>query len=513
MRLHQRHVSVAIVCCLLILSAAVVCVAPASADVIPWAPCFSQPTTAFKPSSVSRFGSEWVAKCACGVWKRHNGVDVDLRCGNAPVVAAASGVVRYAGSFGAGWGDCVILEHWVPGVGSATTLYGHITIAAGVKPGVRLKRGDRLGSIDPKMPRPPVHLHFGVRLAPYDAGAIRGALRACGNPTCGPAFPEKWTDPEAFLRDHRTPPSPTSPESQRENLRVVGVDRDGSRHDQLVEAYYEGYCMDLGARNIDPLPEGENQIGYPADDDYLKARLVTRSGNGYFQTFRRGDGQCTALMMRDGSDQVFWVHGAIWATYASGGGPERFGYPTSEEHAAPEGRAQDFERATLVFSSATGITDVRERQGTTPGEEIEGPDGGRYVWVPPGEFLMGSNDGESDERPVHRVQITRGFWLSKHEVTNAQYRRYCQASGQSFPTGSSQGEDHPVVYVSWEGAQGYCDHYGLRLPTEAEWEYAARGSAGRKYPWGDSGTRANAATGTISGQDMMRTRDRGRCRW
>ena len=126
-----------------------------------------------------------------------------------------------------------------------------------------------------------------------------------------------------------------------------------------------------------------------------------------------------------------------------------------------------------------------ERPGTRAGEEIIGPDGGKMVWVPPGEFMMGSNDGEDDEKPVHRVRITRGFWLGKCTVTNAQYRRFCGATGRSFPSDSNQGEEHPVVCVSWDDAVAYSQHYALRLPTEAEWEYAARGPEGRVYPWGN----------------------------
>jgi len=122
--------------------------------------------------------------------------------------------------------------------------------------------------------------------------------------------------------------------------------------------------------------------------------------------------------------------------------------------------------------------------GREAGEEIVGPDGGTYVWVPAGEFMMGS-DKYDDEKPVHEVQVTKGFWLGKHEVTNAQYGAFCKATGRRFPSESGQGDDHPVVYVDWEDATAYCEHYGLRLPTEAEWEYGARGSEGRTYPWGD----------------------------
>lgn len=128
----------------------------------------------------------------------------------------------------------------------------------------------------------------------------------------------------------------------------------------------------------------------------------------------------------------------------------------------------------------------RQGPGSKVAEEIAGPDGGPMVWVPPGEFMMGSNDALCEhEQPVHKVRLTQGFWLGEHTVTNAQYRDFCAATNRVFPTGSQQADDHPVVYVSWDDAMAYCQHHGLSLPTEAEWEYAARGTEGRKYPWGD----------------------------
>ncbi len=140
-------------------------------------------------------------------------------------------------------------------------------------------------------------------------------------------------------------------------------------------------------------------------------------------------------------------------------------------------------REACARTSATGSSARAVRK---VGEEITGPDGGVYVWVPAGDFMMGSPDGEGndDEHPQHRVRISQGLWLSKCEVTNAQYRAFCQATGGESPPKSDQGEHHPVVYVNWEDVKAYCDHYGLRLPTEAEWEYAARGPERRRYPWG-----------------------------
>ena len=92
-------------------------------------------------------------------------------------------------------------------------------------------------------------------------------------------------------------------------------------------------------------------------------------------------------------------------------------------------------------------------------------------------------DALSDGLPAHRVRITKGFWLGECAVTNAQYRRYCEKTGAGFPKDSDQGDRHPVDDVNWTVAQAYCKHYGLSLPAEAQWEYAARGLEDRRYPW------------------------------
>lgn len=125
--------------------------------------------------------------------------------------------------------------------------------------------------------------------------------------------------------------------------------------------------------------------------------------------------------------------------------------------------------------------------------------------IPAGQFLMGSNNGDADEKPVHTVHFD-AFYIDIYEVTNAEYKKFVDANPQweknhlprayhdgnylkhwnnnNYPSGEG---NYPVVYVNWYAAMAYAEWAGKRLPTEAEWEKAARGRLiGKKYPWGDS---------------------------
>jgi formylglycine-generating enzyme required for sulfatase activity len=117
------------------------------------------------------------------------------------------------------------------------------------------------------------------------------------------------------------------------------------------------------------------------------------------------------------------------------------------------------------------------------------------IKIPAGNFTMGSDAGEgaTDEEPEHVVYISE-YYIGKYEVTNKQYKKFCDATSRSYPSDPgfdgmssyfTSYPDYPVVMVSWYDAVDYCAWAGLRLPTEAEWEKASRGSADeRTYPWG-----------------------------
>jgi serine/threonine-protein kinase len=159
----------------------------------------------------------------------------------------------------------------------------------------------------------------------------------------------------------------------------------------------------------------------------------------------------------------------------------------------------------LLFIAGCFRSQEKPSLGTT---YVRPADGMVMVYVPAGEFQMGSTEADMksafelcthywdncdyerfyDEQPQHTV-VLDGYWLDRTEVTNDQYRT-CVETGLCAEPGCWAGSqfddpDQPIVCVTWHQAQAYCNWVGGRLPTEAEWEFAARGPTGLKYPWGN----------------------------
>jgi formylglycine-generating enzyme required for sulfatase activity len=143
-------------------------------------------------------------------------------------------------------------------------------------------------------------------------------------------------------------------------------------------------------------------------------------------------------------------------------------------------------RARVDGATAPGLNSTSSAQTSQPLAKqrtwVNPSDGQSYVWIPAGRFTMGCSESDSecsdDEEPTHPVSIEKGFWLGQTEVTLAAYRKYAE---QHHATAASGDDDTPATGVSWAEAKKYCATVGGRLPTEAEWEYAARGGNPQAY--------------------------------
>jgi iron(II)-dependent oxidoreductase len=149
----------------------------------------------------------------------------------------------------------------------------------------------------------------------------------------------------------------------------------------------------------------------------------------------------------------------------------------------------------LAFALSAGATDV----GHIPGNPL--------IEIPAGPFVFGRDDGPENERP-RRVLEGRTFAINRTEITNRQYQSFVTATGHRSAFYAAHPilglDDRPVVGVSWADADAFCRHYGLALPSEQQYERAARGTKGGRYPWGEAPpdpTRANSGTDACCSAD------------
>jgi len=166
--------------------------------------------------------------------------------------------------------------------------------------------------------------------------------------------------------------------------------------------------------------------------------------------------------------------------------------------------------AFILLLAVSALTAISQAQTVS----LQASSFNKMALVPEGQFVMGSNSGPDDEKPEHRVFV-KSFLLDVLAVSNADFAKFLNARGLKNHQGESSYDDddrdarihqqnslweadrgyatHPVNEVSWVGARDYCSWLNKRLPTEAEWEKAARGTDARKYPWGNSKPDRNRA--------------------
>jgi formylglycine-generating enzyme len=181
-----------------------------------------------------------------------------------------------------------------------------------------------------------------------------------------------------------------------------------------------------------------------------------------------------------------------------------------------------------LATAVAGQPATPERQAGA--EQVNPADGAVMVWVPgtrvacaAGTFLMGTTSAEvellckaslwprgwetqtGNERPAHPIELT-GYWIYRNEVTNAQYAQFLDATGRPAPKDWADlrmRPELPVAFVTWDDAAAYASWAGGQLPTEAQWEYAARGPEGRLFPWGNEWQRTWCVTAEYHAQQPI----------
>jgi formylglycine-generating enzyme required for sulfatase activity len=146
---------------------------------------------------------------------------------------------------------------------------------------------------------------------------------------------------------------------------------------------------------------------------------------------------------------------------------------------------------SVLLGLAISVYAVSPESGRAVRTSSKGLDKPEMVYVPSGEFLMGHNPPTVDYGPIRRI-YQGSFWITKNDITVSQFADFCDATGFKFdwqgrkpPWGWDGKDNRPMVNVTWDEARAYCKWAGGDLPTEAEWEKAARGIDGRNYPWGN----------------------------
>jgi len=220
---------------------------------------------------------------------------------------------------------------------------------------------------------------------------------------------------------------------------------------------HEVYSFRVTLKGVRRITKAGNTFGELAQA--VANQVGTLQGYGAVYGYKTIDG----VTLRMDEEQGCTIHDAPRAQEA--------------EMAAQRQKEAEFARQVAEIPSINKQLRAGDTHQAGETEMVTLPGGAQMemVWCPPGAFLMGSSEGGSDETP-HRVTLTKGFWMAKTEVTQKQWKSVMGNNPSRF-----KGDDLPVENVSWNDCQEFCQKTGLRLPTEAEWEYACRAGSTGEY--------------------------------